>query len=90
MHYTFQRSACNTYPLFNELSAEKIVIVATFPFHPMLFCKECANFIARTSAASAYQMAASPTTGVIKMAHSGRNHAEAASTLRKMDKQPIN
>ncbi|MBP1130416.1 hypothetical protein JOE25_001975 [Serratia sp. PL17] len=23
MHYTFQRSARNTYPLFNELSAEK-------------------------------------------------------------------
>jgi hypothetical protein len=25
VHYTFQRSARNTYPLFNELSAEKIV-----------------------------------------------------------------
>lgn len=25
VHYTFQRSTCNTYPLFNELSAEKIV-----------------------------------------------------------------
>ncbi len=29
-HYTFQRSACNTYPLFNELSAEKIVAGVTF------------------------------------------------------------
>ncbi|EKF66444.1 hypothetical protein B194_0471 [Serratia plymuthica A30] len=35
-------------------------------------------------------MAAPPTTGAIKMAHSDRNHAEAASALRKMDKQPIN
>ncbi len=32
-HYTFQRSACNTYPLFNELSAEKIVAEVTLgPF----------------------------------------------------------
>ena len=33
VHYTFQRSTCNTYPLFNELSAEKIVDGVTFePF----------------------------------------------------------
>lgn len=33
VHYTFQRSACNTYPLFNELSAEKIVAGVTLcPF----------------------------------------------------------
>jgi len=29
VHYTFQRSTCNTYPLFNELSAEKIVAGVT-------------------------------------------------------------
>lgn len=29
VHYTFQRSTCNTYPLFNELSAEKIVAAVT-------------------------------------------------------------
>jgi hypothetical protein len=56
----------------------------------MLFCKECESFIARTSAASACQMATPPTTGAIKTVHSDRNHAEAASALRKMDKQPIN
>lgn len=33
VHYTFQRSTCNTYPLFNELSAEKIVAEVTLgPF----------------------------------------------------------
>ncbi len=29
-HYTFQRSPRNTYPLFNELSAEKIVCGVIF------------------------------------------------------------
>jgi hypothetical protein len=30
VHYTFQRSTCNTYPLFNELSAEKSADGVTF------------------------------------------------------------
>lgn len=43
VNYTFQRSACNTYPLFNELSAEKIVAGVTL-------CPFCGRSMQRTNA----------------------------------------
>lgn len=90
VHYTFQRSACNTYPLFNELSAEKIVIVAVFPLPSILSAKDaCALSPARPPLLHV-RWPSRPPQVVITAAHSDRHHAEAPSTLRKIDKQPIN